>query len=83
MLSKLSKLMLPNFLVAINYKSQSVIWIQEGGVTLDLIDTVSDGTHIINEWQENPLQADFDELEFDWCEEELIRENVYLLLVVR
>ncbi len=48
------------------YSRDNNDWLLAGSIRFNAASTVYTGVHLINEWQNNPLQADFDYVEFDW-----------------
>lgn len=65
------------------YSLNGETWIEIDQVMLSFVDTVSVGVHIINEWQDNPLQADFNDLSFNWCNQELFAKEIYLPIIFK
>ena len=64
------------------YSQRGNEWVQVGVVSFPAAHTLQVGVHLINEWQDNPAQADFEHFEFDWCAR-LPVHKIYLPLVVR
>ncbi len=66
------------------YSRTGTDWIQVGDVHFSAANTLYAGVHLINEWQDNPLQADFDFVEFDWCAKPSIYQyKNYLPMITR
>ncbi len=63
------------------YSRTGMDWTQVGSVNFSAANTLYAGVHLINEWQENPLQADFDFIAFNWCANPTYKN--YLPMIIR
>ena len=50
-----------------SYSQQGSDWTGVGTASFPATQVLGVGVHLINEWQDNPLYADFDYFEFEWC----------------